>query len=68
MTKWMNRLFLSVLCMMLLMIAFTALGVAGLIFLCLAIFGYEKTWTLPVALGCNALVLLYQSIFRLRNK
>ena len=52
----------------LLMIAFTALGVAGLIFLCLAILGCEKTWTLPAALGCNALVLLYQSIFRLRNK
>lgn len=52
----------------LLMIAFTALGIAGLIFLCLAIFGYEKTWTLPVALGCNALALLYQSIFRLRNE
>ena len=50
------------------MLASIALGVAGLIFLCLAIFGYEKTWMLPVALGCNALALLYQSIFRLRNK
>ena len=50
------------------MLASIALGVAGLIFLCLAIFGYEKTWTLPVALGCNALALLYQSIFRLRNE
>lgn len=52
----------------LLMIASTALGVAGLVFLCLAIFGYEKAWTLPVALGCNALSLLYLSIFRLRDK
>lgn len=52
----------------LLMIASTALGVAGLIFLCLAIFGYEKAWTLPVALCCNALALLYLSIFRLKNK
>ncbi len=51
----------------LLMIASTALGIAGLIFLCLAIFGYEKAWTLPVALGCNALALLYQSVFRLRD-
>ncbi len=50
------------------MIASTALGVAGLVFLCLAIFGYEKAWTLPVALGCNALSLLYLSIFRLRDK
>lgn len=49
-------------------IASTALGIAGLIFLCLAIFGYEKTWTLPSALGCNALALLYQSFFGLRNK
>lgn len=45
-------------------IAFTALGVAGLIFLCLAIFGYEKAWTLPAALGCNTLALLYWSVFR----
>lgn len=52
----------------LLMIASAALGAAGLIFLCLAIFGYEKTWTLPAALGCNALALLYQSVFRMRNK
>ncbi len=52
----------------LLMIASAALGVAGLIFLCLAIFGYEKAWTLPAALGCNALALLYQTIFGLRNK
>ena len=52
----------------LLMIASTGLGVAGLIFLCLAIFGYEKTWTLPVALGCNALALLYLSIFRLKMR
>ncbi len=51
-----------------LMIASTALGLAGLIFLCLAIFGYEKDWTLPVALGCNSLSLLYHSTFRLRNK
>lgn len=49
-------------------IASTALGIAGLIFLCLAIFGYEKTWTLPAALGCNALALLYWSFFGLRNK
>lgn len=49
-------------------IASTALGIAGLIFLCLAIFGYEKTWTLPLALGCNALALLYWSFFGLRNK
>ncbi len=48
-------------------IAFTGLGVAGLIFLCLAIFGYEKTWTLPAALGCNALALLYWSVFRQRE-
>lgn len=47
----------------LLMIASTALGVAGLVFLCLAIFGYEKAWTLSVALS-----LLYLSIFRLRDK
>ena len=52
----------------LLMVASTALGAAGLIFLCLAIFGYEKTWTLPTALGYNALALLYHSIFRLRNE
>lgn len=49
-------------------IASTALGIAGLIFLCLAIFGYEKTWTLSAALGCNALALLYWSFFGLRNK
>ena len=52
----------------LLLIANTALGVAGLIFLYLAILDYEKTWTLPAALGCNALALRYQNIFRLRNK
>lgn len=52
----------------LLIIASTGLGLAGLIFLCLAIFGYEKTWTLPVALDCNALALLYHNIFRLRSK
>lgn len=52
----------------LLIIASTALLIAGLIFLCLAIFGYEKTWTLPVALGCNAMALLYQSICRLKRK
>lgn len=50
------------------MIASIALGLAGLVFLCLAIFGYEKTWTLPAALGCNALALLYQSVFRPRNE
>lgn len=49
-------------------IASTAIGVAGLIFLCLAIFGYEKAWTLPLALGCNALALLYHSISRLWNE
>lgn len=49
-------------------IASTALGIAGLIFLCLAIFGYEKIWTLPAALSCNALALLYWSFFGLRNK
>lgn len=52
----------------LLTIASVFLGVAGLIFLCLAIFGYEKTWTLPAALGCNALTLLYQSAFRRGNE
>lgn len=52
----------------LLIIASTAIGVAGLVFLCLAVFGYEKAWTLPVALGCNALALLYHSISRLWNE
>lgn len=52
----------------LLMIAGYGMGVAGLIFLSLAIFGYEKAWTLPVALGSNALALLYHSIFRLGSK
>ena len=62
MTKWMKRLLLRVLCMILLLFAFFMIGRYGWKL------GYEKTWTLPVALSCNALALLYQSIFRMRNK
>lgn len=44
-------------------IAGIGLSAAGMIFLCLSLFGYEKTWTLPAALGCVALSMLFQIIF-----
>lgn len=52
----------------LLMIASLGLSAAGIIFLCLSLFGCEKTWILPVALACVALSTLFQIIFRQRNK
>lgn len=44
-------------------IACIGFSAAGMIFLCLSLFGYEKTWTLPAALGCVAFLMLFQIIF-----
>lgn len=48
----------------LLIVASICLSLAGILFLCLALFGADKTWTLPAALGCISLSLLFQVIFR----
>lgn len=40
------------------------LTLAGMIFLCLSLFGYEGEWALPAALGCVSLSLLFQTVFR----
>ncbi len=40
------------------LIAQGGLHIAGIIFICLALFEYETTWTLPAALGCNSLGLI----------
>lgn len=49
-------------------IASICLTGAGILFLCLSLLGYEKVWTLPVALGCVTLSLLFQLIFRQQSK
>lgn len=49
-------------------IASLSLSGAGIIFLCLSLFGYEKAWTLPVALGCVTLSMLFQVISRQQSK
>lgn len=45
-------------------VASICLTVAGMIFLCLSLFGYEGEWALPAALGCVSLSLLFQTVFR----
>lgn len=45
-------------------VASICLTVAGMIFLCLSLFGYEGEWSLPAALGCVSLSLLFQTVFR----
>lgn len=35
---------------------------AAVIFLTLSVLGYEKAWTLPVALGCSASALLLRLV------
>lgn len=52
----------------LLIIASLGLSAAGIVFLCLALFGYEKAWTLPAALGCVTLSMLFQIIYRQKDK
>lgn len=52
----------------LLIIASICLSLSGILFLCLALFGTDKTWTLPTALGCISLSLLFQVIFRQLNR
>ncbi len=52
----------------LLIIASIGLSAAGIIFICLSLLGYERTWTLPLALGCVALSMLFQIIFRQERK
>lgn len=49
-------------------IAVLGLLAAGCIFLCLSLLGYGKTWTLPVALGCIGLSMLFQLISRQSGK
>ena len=48
----------------LLIIASLGLSAAAIILICLSLFGYSVAWTLPAALGCVALSLLFQIIFR----
>lgn len=48
----------------LLIVASICLSFAGILFLCVSLFGTEKTWTLPAALGCISLSFLFQVIFR----
>ncbi len=52
----------------LLIIASLGLSAAAIIFLCLSVFGYEGEWTVPAALGCVSLSLLFQIIFRQQSK
>lgn len=52
----------------LMMIAVLGLLAAGCIFLCLTLFDYGKSWTLPAALGCVGLSLLFQLISRQSSK
>lgn len=49
-------------------IASLCLTGAGTLFLCLSLLGYEKGWTLPAALGCVTLSLLFQVIFPRQSK
>lgn len=48
----------------LLSIASICLLAAGVIFLILSVLGYEKVWTLPVALGCSASALFFRLLIR----
>lgn len=48
-------------------IASVALTVAAIIFIFLCIFGYGGEWSLPAALGCSALSLLFQTAFKVRG-
>lgn len=50
------------------LIALAGLGIGGLIFLALALLGYEKPWVLPCAMGCISLSLLFSAIFRMKEK
>lgn len=52
----------------LLTIASIGLSGAGILFLCLSLLGYGMGWTLPAALGCVTLSLLFQLIFRQQSK
>lgn len=51
----------------LMMIATMGLSAAGIIFICLSIFNYERTWTSAIAVVCVMLSMLFQVIFRQRN-
>lgn len=51
-----------------LLVASVGLSAAGILFLCLSLLGYGKTWTLPTALGCVALSMLFQILFGQRNR
>lgn len=46
----------------LLRIAGIGLAAGAMIFAGLSLFGYRNTWTLPAALGCSSLSLLFQII------
>lgn len=52
----------------LLRIAGIGLAAAAIIFTGLALLGYQKTWMLPAALGCNSMALLFQIICRQQSK
>ncbi len=43
-------------------VASACLSAAGIVFLCLLLLGYERTWTLPAILGCVLLSTLFQVI------
>ncbi len=47
----------------LLLIARGGLCAAGLIFLLLALWHYEPQWTLPAALGCTVLCIMFLPLF-----
>ncbi len=52
----------------LLRIAGIGLNVAGIIFICLSLLQYQREWTLPAALVCLTLSLLFQIILRQGSK
>lgn len=52
----------------LLALASICLSLSSVIFLCLSLFGCQKPWTLPVALGCVTLSMLFQLVFKQNGK
>lgn len=52
----------------LLLIAREVLCAAGLLFLLHALWSYEPQWTLPAALGCTALCIMFLPLFHQGKK
>lgn len=52
----------------LLAVASICLSASSIIFLCLSLFGCQKSWTLPAAPGCVTLSMLFQLVCKQKGK